>query len=220
MKISTTPRIEPDCRAVFLECGLHYGRCFGSKSNYARTNPGCIFIANACVYSRQQRCVWRGDLDLSDDDDVKGLIRASRLLMRKLYVLREQSWDQIPLSLRDWFIANTIVEIWHGQVTPGGDYRCLGGRFGPNPRMGVKTFNRQIKARGKSSGDTAKRSLREARVRNLAKAVFVGDAAISAWLRSPALALNGKCPIDLLETDVGARSVESLIRGIAYGNIV
>jgi len=58
-----------------------------------------------------------------------GGISASRLLNRKLYVLREQTNDQFPKRLGAWFAASAIVTIWRGRVTAGGDWRCLRGKF-------------------------------------------------------------------------------------------
>jgi putative toxin-antitoxin system antitoxin component (TIGR02293 family) len=37
------------------------------------------------------------------------------------------------------------------------------------------------------------------------------------WLRTPNRALGGERPLDLLDTDVGAREVEDVLGRIAYG---
>ena len=37
------------------------------------------------------------------------------------------------------------------------------------------------------------------------------------WLRRPNRALNGELPIDLLDTDVGARQIEDVLGRIAHG---
>ena len=66
----------------------------------------------------------------------------------------------------------------------------------------------------------AERTLRAARVRNLASRVFTTDAAIADWFQAPAPALNYKKPAELLDTDAGAREVEAVLHGIAYGNIM
>jgi uncharacterized protein (DUF2384 family) len=48
--------------------------------------------------------------------------------------------------------------------------------------------------------------------------LFTTDEAVSEWLKRPALPFRGAAPIDLLDTDWGAREVEGFIRGLAYGN--
>ncbi len=37
------------------------------------------------------------------------------------------------------------------------------------------------------------------------------------WLRSPADVIDGQAPLDLLYTDIGARTVEALLSRIAHG---
>lgn len=62
-----------------------------------------------------------------------------------------------------------------------------------------------------------RKSDRLARVRQTARLILADDASVDAWLRTPAPALNGRRPVDLLETDDGAAEVEGLIRGLAHG---
>ncbi len=70
------------------------------------------------------------------------------------------------------------------------------------------------------NGETNKTDQRAARAREHAKAIFRDAEAADGWLRLPALALDGRCPLDLLNTDEGARAVSALIEGIARGNVV
>ncbi len=70
-----------------------------------------------------------------------------------------------------------------------------------------------------SSGNTEK-LVRTARVQLQARKIFSTNEAVSGWLRSPAPALEGARPIDLLDTDLGAREVEAVLNGIAYGNVL
>src|SRR5882724_10092551 len=46
------------------------------------------------------------------------------------------------------------------------------------------------------------------------------DAAVSEWLSKPEQALGNIAPLDLLDTDFGAREVENLLRSLAYGQFV
>ncbi|MCI0435936.1 MAG: DUF2384 domain-containing protein [Gemmatimonadetes bacterium] len=67
---------------------------------------------------------------------------------------------------------------------------------------------------------TAEQSDRLARVVRVAARASeaIGDAEKAArWLRKPGRALQGKRPLDLLETDVGARMVEQVLGRIEHG---
>jgi putative toxin-antitoxin system antitoxin component (TIGR02293 family) len=62
------------------------------------------------------------------------------------------------------------------------------------------------------------RSDRASVVVERANAAF-GDADKAArWLRRPTRALDGSAPLDLLDTDVGALRVETLLGRIEHGN--
>src|SRR5258708_28145016 len=70
------------------------------------------------------------------------------------------------------------------------------------------------------SSETSEKLLRAARVRNLGRALFTTDAAVSEWLSKPDSSLGSIAPFDLLDTDIGAREVENLLRALAYGHFV
>lgn len=114
-------------RALFLESGLMYGRSFGSKSSYARNNPVRFYLANARVLTRDRECVWRGDLDLATAADRKGLLSASRLLRRKLYIVREGIEEEMRSLPRTWLADNAVVTAWRGKVATVGYTRLLHG---------------------------------------------------------------------------------------------
>jgi len=49
---------------------------------------------------------------------------------------------------------------------------------------------------------------------------YLGDAhAANRWLKRPNAALGGKPPIELLDTEPGARAVENVLGRIGYGGI-
>jgi putative toxin-antitoxin system antitoxin component (TIGR02293 family) len=48
-------------------------------------------------------------------------------------------------------------------------------------------------------------------------AVFGAEDRAATWLRRPNRALNGELPIDLLDTDVGARQIEDILGRIEHG---
>jgi len=70
------------------------------------------------------------------------------------------------------------------------------------------------------SSETSEKLLRVARVRNLGRTLFTTDEAVSNWLSKPDASLGDTAPFDLLDTDLGAREVEDLLRALANGHFV
>jgi putative toxin-antitoxin system antitoxin component (TIGR02293 family) len=63
------------------------------------------------------------------------------------------------------------------------------------------------------------RLYRLARIVALAKS-YIGDGETAAhWLKQPNRALGGSTPLDLVDTEPGARSVEDVLGRIAYGGV-
>ncbi len=92
----------------------------------------------------------------------------------------------------------------------------LAAKLGISPR----TIRDQRKKKGRLSAENSEKLVRIARIQTLGRSIFSTDAAVSEWLRAPAPALNGTRPIDLLDTDTGAREIEAILNGIAYGNVM
>ncbi len=92
----------------------------------------------------------------------------------------------------------------------------LAAKLGISPR----TVRDQRKKAGRLSRDNTEKLVRIARIQRQARKIFTTDDAVSQWLASPAPALDGVAPIDMLDTDVGAREVEAVLNGIAYGNVM
>lgn len=65
--------------------------------------------------------------------------------------------------------------------------------------------------------DESDRVVRILRVQTIAETTFADETKARAWLRRPLAALGGKAPLDLAETEVGARAVEGLLARIAWG---
>jgi putative toxin-antitoxin system antitoxin component (TIGR02293 family) len=63
----------------------------------------------------------------------------------------------------------------------------------------------------------SERALRVASIAALAEDTFDDKAKADAWLRRPTRALDGRRPIDLLDSEVGGRLVENLLYRIAHG---
>jgi putative toxin-antitoxin system antitoxin component (TIGR02293 family) len=92
----------------------------------------------------------------------------------------------------------------------------LAGILGVSPR----TIRDQRKKLGRLSSENTEKLVRMARIRQQARKVFSTDEAVASWLSSPAPALGGAKPIGLLDTEPGAREIESILNGIAYGNVM
>lgn len=52
----------------------------------------------------------------------------------------------------------------------------------------------------------------------IGRKIFKAEKALENWLKSPAPALDGVRPIDLLDTQEGFERVNDLLKGMAYGN--
>ncbi|RPI08854.1 MAG: DUF2384 domain-containing protein [Acidobacteriales bacterium] len=63
------------------------------------------------------------------------------------------------------------------------------------------------------------RIYRLARIVALAKHYLGNEDAASRWLKRPNRALGGGAPIQLVDTELGARAVENLLGRIAYGGV-
>jgi putative toxin-antitoxin system antitoxin component (TIGR02293 family) len=70
---------------------------------------------------------------------------------------------------------------------------------------------------GALTPEQSDRLVRVARVIAAAEETFGGRDKADAWLRRPTTALADECPLDLLDTDEGAREVETLLGRIAHG---
>lgn len=79
-----------------------------------------------------------------------------------------------------------------------------------------RTLARRKKAR-RLSRDESDRLLRLARVAALAEETLGNRRKAATWLRRPNRALGGTSPLDLLDTDLGARHVEQVLGRIAHG---
>jgi putative toxin-antitoxin system antitoxin component (TIGR02293 family) len=131
--------------------------------------------------------------------------------MTTVFDIAEQPVDQIVKIIRQGLPARSFEQVAEALRL---SRDALAGKLGLAPR----TMNRKKKAHDTLSAGESEKVLRAARVRNLARDLFTTDEAISEWLKAPAAPLKGAAPIDLLDTDLGAREVEGFIRGLAYGN--
>ena len=70
---------------------------------------------------------------------------------------------------------------------------------------------------GTLTPEQSDRLVRVARVLAAAEETFGNREKAGAWLRRPTTALAGEIPLELLDTDEGAREVETLLGRIAHG---
>jgi putative toxin-antitoxin system antitoxin component (TIGR02293 family) len=70
---------------------------------------------------------------------------------------------------------------------------------------------------GTLTPEQSDRLVRVARVLAAAEETFGGREKAGSWLRRPTIALGGECPLQVLDTDEGAREVETLLGRIAHG---
>jgi len=70
---------------------------------------------------------------------------------------------------------------------------------------------------GRLTAEQSDRLLRVLRVVEEAEVTFANREKAHCWLRRPTAVLAGRAPLDLLDTDVGARHVEQLLGRIAHG---
>jgi len=70
---------------------------------------------------------------------------------------------------------------------------------------------------GRLSAEQSDRLLRVLRVIEEAEVAFANREKAHRWLRRPTAVLAERSPLDLLDTDVGARHVELLLGRIAHG---
>ena len=112
-------------------------------------------------------------------------------------------------------------------VKAGFSYEALR-RFQLKSRLSLATVGKVIQipprtlARRKSTGkltrQESERLLRVARLYDKAAELCDGDAAAAtAWLSAPSRALGGHSPLEMAETEIGAREVEDLIGRLEHG---
>jgi putative toxin-antitoxin system antitoxin component (TIGR02293 family) len=80
-----------------------------------------------------------------------------------------------------------------------------------------RTLARRRDLRQNLTTSESDRVLRLERISEMADRVFGNHEKAKRWLRSEIIALNGARPIDLLETETGAREIEQELIRIDYG---
>ncbi|MCC6589548.1 MAG: DUF2384 domain-containing protein [Bryobacterales bacterium] len=86
-------------------------------------------------------------------------------------------------------------------------------------KLGIaqRTLTRRLSTGSLLTVAESDRTVRMARVYATAVELIGDETNATEWLRTPNRALGGERPIDLLDTDTGARMVEDVLGRIAYG---
>ncbi len=84
--------------------------------------------------------------------------------------------------------------------------------------LSVRSLQRR-RQQGRLARYESDRLYRLARIVALAKE-YIGDAAAAArWLKRPNRALGGNVPLEMIDTEPGARAVENVLGRIAFGGV-
>ena len=83
-----------------------------------------------------------------------------------------------------------------------------------------RTLSHRRAQRSRLTVEESDRAVRLARVRALAEETFANRRKADLWLHRELSVLDGRRPIDLIRTQVGARIVEDLLASIAWGAAV
>jgi putative toxin-antitoxin system antitoxin component (TIGR02293 family) len=81
----------------------------------------------------------------------------------------------------------------------------------------VRTLTRRLSHGSRLTAAESDRTVRLARVYAGAVQMIGDEEKAAEWLQTPNRALGGERPLDQLDTDVGARTVEDILGRIAYG---
>ncbi len=80
-----------------------------------------------------------------------------------------------------------------------------------------RTLSRRLAGNQRLSAEESDRTLRVARLVAYAIEVLGNMSKAALWMKSPNRALEGQQPLELLDTDAGVRSVETVLGRIDYG---
>jgi len=133
--------------------------------------------------------------------------------MESAFVLAEKPLLEILTQVRNGLPAAMFEQV---ASTLGLSTGALAAKLG----IARRTVTRKRGNGAPLSSETSEKLLRAARVRNLGRMLFTTDEAVSKWLSKPDASLGNMAPLDLLDTDLGAREVENLLRALAYGHFV
>jgi putative toxin-antitoxin system antitoxin component (TIGR02293 family) len=133
--------------------------------------------------------------------------------MESAFVLAERPLLEVLTLVRAGLPADMFEQV---ASTLGLSTSALAGKLG----IARRTVTRKQGNGAPLSSEISEKLLRVARVRNLGRTLFTTDEAVSEWLSKPDSSLGSMAPWELLDTDLGAREVENMLRALAYGHFV
>ena len=133
--------------------------------------------------------------------------------MQSAFSLAERPLPEVLARIRRGLPASMFDQI---AATLGLSTSVLAAKLG----IARRTLVRKHGTGAPLSSEASEKVLRVARICNLARALFATDEAISQWLFKADSALGNAAPIDLLDTELGAREVEALVRSLSHGQFV
>lgn len=123
--------------------------------------------------------------------------------------LRTES--DLQAAIREGFPQTVVEEVMHAA---GLTLKELATSLDLSPR----SLQRR-RAEGRLARYESDRLYRLARIVALAKRYLGEDQTAKRWLRRPNRALGGRTPLQLIDTEPGARAVENVLGRIAYGGV-
>jgi putative toxin-antitoxin system antitoxin component (TIGR02293 family) len=85
--------------------------------------------------------------------------------------------------------------------------------------MSERTLSRMRRTASRLSPVASDRLYRVVRIFALAKEVLEGEGKAADWLHRPLIGLGGRKPLEMIQTEAGAREVEDLLGRIEHGVI-
>jgi putative toxin-antitoxin system antitoxin component (TIGR02293 family) len=122
-----------------------------------------------------------------------------------------QTETDLQSAIRDGFPQTVVREVLR---STGLTLKELAGTLDVSTRSLQRRRREGRLARGESD-----RLYRLARIVALAKNCLGDGEKAMRWLRRPNRALGGGSPIDSLDTEIGARTVEGILGRVAYGGV-
>lgn len=117
----------------------------------------------------------------------------------------------LQTAIREGFPQTVVEELMHAA---GLTLKELAASLDLSPRS-LQRRRRE----GRLVRHESDRVYRLARIIALAKCYLGDDEAARRWLKRPNRALGGRTPLELIDTELGARTVENVLGRIAYGGV-
>ena len=122
-----------------------------------------------------------------------------------------QTQADLQAAIREGFPQTVVEEVMHAA---GLTLKELATSLDLSPR----SLQRR-RGEGRLARYESDRLYRLARIVALAKHYLGDDETARRWLRRPNRALGGGAPLELIDTELGARAVENVLGRIAYGGV-